>query len=265
VARLPPALDGRVAAAAGVLLPYAVLLHCLVGLWMFSNARIFQSNEDVVDAISSFNATTTLGGVVHFANEVGEGIPAFDATTSGQIWTRVTRPQVVVLFAFLATLTLVVLLRAALFHALPAAGRTLMPCLARVLGFSPPVRKARGLPNYFDGALVDLIFLRHCWSLTSRFVLAAIPTEVLVEKLARAHVLLPRQILRDKYERALDRRKEIDAMGEGGSPTRRQQRKQRAMSAAEHYSAANWIVGCPSYGENGRHLAGLVAAKLTHS
>lgn len=243
-----------------------MLLHCLVGLWMFSNARIFQSDEDVTDAINSFNATTTPDNVVHFANEVGEGIPPFDATTSGQIWTRVTRPQVVVLFAFLAVLAIAVLFRAALFHALPAAGRTLMPCLARALGFSPPVRKARGLPNYFDGALAVLTFFLHCcWSLTSRFVLAAIPTDVLVEKLARAHVLLPRQTLRHKYEHALGRRKEVDSMGEGESPTRRQLRKQRAMSAAEHYSAANWIVGCPSYGEVVCHLAGSVASKLTRS
>lgn len=76
----------------------------------------------------------------------------------------------------------------------------------------------------------------------------AIPTEVLAEKLARAHVLLPRQALRGKYERALDKRKVSDAGDEGESPTRRQRPKQRAMSAAEHYSAANWIVGCPSYG-----------------
>lgn len=171
VARLPPALDGRVAAAAGVLLPYAVLLHCLVALWMFSNARIFQSDEDVARELSSFNATTTPDGVVHYDSEVGEGIPAFDATTSGQVWTRVTRPQVAVLFAFMAVFALVVLLRAALFQALSAAGRTLMPCLARVLGYSPPVRKFRGLPNYFDGAFVVLIYRhgeRRCWPLTHR-------------------------------------------------------------------------------------------------
>jgi hypothetical protein len=43
IARSPPLYDAKVATAAGSLLPYAVVLHSLVAMWVFSNAMIFQS------------------------------------------------------------------------------------------------------------------------------------------------------------------------------------------------------------------------------
>lgn len=43
ITRSPPLYDGKVANAAGSMLPYAVLMHCLVAMWMYSNEMIFQS------------------------------------------------------------------------------------------------------------------------------------------------------------------------------------------------------------------------------
>lgn len=43
ITRSPPLYDGKVANAAGSMLPYAVLMHCLIAMWMYSNEMIFQS------------------------------------------------------------------------------------------------------------------------------------------------------------------------------------------------------------------------------
>lgn len=228
-------------------MPYAVFLHCIVALWMFSNARIFQSDEDVANQLASFNGTK-IGSVMHYQNEVGEGVPPFDATTSREVWGRVTRPQVAVLLAFIATFGLVIVARSVLLSAAATAGRALLPCLARIFGYAPTSRSSRGLPNYFDGEVIRTHARLKDLLLTSVLVLKAIPTPVLAVKLARPNVLLPRRSLREKYELTFERRRQQGISDPRSSPVKKSPRKLRAMSAAEHLSAANWIVGCPSYG-----------------
>jgi hypothetical protein len=135
VARSPPLYDSKVASAAGSLLPYAVLLHCLVALWMFSNDRIFEAEEE------AFSVTNS-------ASSPGDGIPLFDAASRGQLISRVTRPQVVVLFAFFVAGCATVILRTVLLEYVPALVRSIFPALARLL---EKPRVAKGIPNYFDG------------------------------------------------------------------------------------------------------------------
>lgn len=43
ITRSPPLYDAKIARMTGSLLPYAVVLHCCVALWMFSNSLIFQT------------------------------------------------------------------------------------------------------------------------------------------------------------------------------------------------------------------------------
>ncbi|KAJ8574940.1 hypothetical protein ON010_g4271 [Phytophthora cinnamomi] len=138
IARSPPLYDSKLASAAGSLLPYAVLMHCLVAMWMFSNDRIFEYESDVSIENSSANSTSS----------PGSGIPLFDAAQRGQLISRVTRPQVVVLFAFFVAGCTIVVMRTVLFEYVPALVRSVFPALARLL---EKPRVAKGIPNYFDG------------------------------------------------------------------------------------------------------------------
>ncbi|KAL4151805.1 hypothetical protein PRNP1_008742 [Phytophthora ramorum] len=207
IARSPPLYDGQVATAAGSLLPYAVLMHCLIAMWMFSNDRIFESESDVSKEDSSVNTTIS----------PGDGIPLFDAAYRGQLISRVTRPQVVVLFAFFVAGCTIVVMRTVLFEYVPALVRSVLPALARLLE-NP--RVAKGIPNYFD----------------------AIPTPCLQEKLAATGGTqqLLRPDLRAKYERALVSRVAQEEVLS-------KKRSVRSMSATERFNQVNWIVGCHSY------------------
>ncbi|ETO72246.1 hypothetical protein F444_11601 [Phytophthora nicotianae P1976] len=206
VARSPPVYDSKLASAAGSLLPYAVLMHCLIAMWMFSNDRVFESDSD----------TTFQEATMNNKYSPGEGIPIFD-TERGQLISRVTRPQVVVLFAFFVTGYTVVVMRSVLFEYVPALIRSVFPGLARLL---EKPRVAKGIPNYFD----------------------AIPTPCLQEKLAATSGTqqLLRPDLRAKYERALlNRLAQEEPMPK--------LRSKRSASDIERFNQANWIVGCPSY------------------
>lgn len=78
----------------------------------------------------------------------GNGIPLFDTARRGQLISRVTRPQVVVLFAFFVAGCTIVVMRTVLFEYVPALVRSVFPALARLL---EKPRVAKGIPNYFDG------------------------------------------------------------------------------------------------------------------
>ncbi|KAF1778579.1 Anoctamin [Phytophthora cactorum] len=202
IARSPPLYDSKLATAAGSLLPYAVLMHCLIAMWMFSNDRIFESESGETTVNSTYSP--------------GDGIPLFDAAR-GQLISRVTRPQVVVLFAFFVAGCTIVIMRSVLFEYVPALIRSVFPGLARLL---EKPRIAKGIPNYFD----------------------AIPTSCLQEKLSATSGTqqLLRPDLRAKYERALLNR----IAQEEDVP---KMRSKRSISDIERFNQANRIIGCPSY------------------
>ena len=85
--RTPPGYDEKIARATGSLLPYAVVLHCFFGLWMYSNQNIFQldMNVEFVDPESP--------GVM-------DEIPEHWSTKPGDVFNRVSRVPVVVMLAF---------------------------------------------------------------------------------------------------------------------------------------------------------------------
>uniref|UniRef100_H3GHA1 CSC1/OSCA1-like cytosolic domain-containing protein n=1 Tax=Phytophthora ramorum TaxID=164328 RepID=H3GHA1_PHYRM len=184
-----------------------MLMHCLIAMWMFSNDRIFESESDVSKEDSSVNTTFS----------PGDGIPLFDAAYRGQLISRVTRPQVVILFAFFVAGCTIVVMRTVVFEYVPALVRSVLPALARLLE-NP--RVAKGIPNYFD----------------------AIPTPCLQEKLAATGGTqqLLRPDLRAKYERALVSRVAQEEVLS-------KKRSVRSMSATERFNQVNWIVGCHSY------------------
>lgn len=165
--------------------------------------RLLQS-EDIA---SELEATADSGGI-------GDDIPSFE-TVRGEIWTRITRPQVVVLFGFFMAFCLIVLVKIVLFEYFPSLLQSFCPMLTRLMQKS---REAKGIPNYFD----------------------AIPTPVLKEKLVDPRV---KTVVREKYLAVLEKREAL-SLG-SGSPRRR---NRRSVSAAEQYSDAHWIVGCVSYG-----------------
>ncbi|KAG7402115.1 hypothetical protein PHYBOEH_005678 [Phytophthora boehmeriae] len=207
IGRSPPLYDNKVAMAAGSLLPYAVLLHCLVALWMFSNDRIFESEYDALADASSSDS----------AGSPGDGIPLFDIAGRGRLISRVTRPQVVVLFGFFVAGCAIIVFRTVVFEYVPAFIRNVLPALANLL---EKHRVAKGIPNYFD----------------------AISTPCLREKLSTTGGMQQflRPDLRAKYERALQTRAEHD----DELPLKP---SKPSMSPTESFDQTNWIVGCHSY------------------
>lgn len=200
-------------------------------MWMFSNELIFQSvRKRVVDtyALSLSHTHTPCFSTQSedierelessSSDDIGEGIPAFSAVR-GEIWSRVTRPQVVVLFGFFVAFCLLVLVKLVLFEYFPSVVQSFCPLLTRLMQKS---RAAKGIPNYFD----------------------AIPTPILRDKVVDARVSAT---LREKYLVALDKRASLEEERGSGSPRRR---NRRTVSAAEQYSDAHWIVGCASYGSS---------------
>lgn len=107
-------------------------------MWMFSNDRIFESDNDKEFEQATMNSTYS----------PGDGIPLFDGTRRGQLISRVTRPQVVILFAFFVAGCAIVVIRTLLFEYLPALVRSILPALGRLL---EKPRVPKGIPNYFDG------------------------------------------------------------------------------------------------------------------
>ncbi|KAJ0404203.1 hypothetical protein P43SY_002046 [Pythium insidiosum] len=208
IARSPPLYDAKVANAAGALLPYAVILHSLVGMWMFSNEMIFQSPSDIIKQLTAEDVVL-----------IGEDIPSFEVER-GNIFGRVTRPQVAVLFGFFIAFGFLLVLRILLFDYFPSVLQNLCPSIARV---TQKPKVAKGIPSYYD----------------------AIPTSILREK---ASVPTVKEKLRAKYVAALEKRgaslKESPKRSPSRSPRRR---TRRTISAAEHYNDESWIVGCPSY------------------
>jgi hypothetical protein len=79
---------------------------------------------------------------------VGEDIPSFD-TNYIDILGRLSRPQVVILFAFFMGIGLLSFLRVLLLEYLPSCLSRMCPILIRCVKRAP--RVAKGLPNYFDG------------------------------------------------------------------------------------------------------------------
>lgn len=149
-------------------------------------------------------------------NDAGDGIPAFSAV-HGEIWPRVTRPQVVVLFGFFVAFCVVVLVKIVLFEYFPSVLESICPMLTRLTQKSGA---AKGIPNYFD----------------------AIPTPLLRDKIVDPRVSAT---VREKCLVALDKRTTRQRELGSSSPRRR---NRRSVSAAEQYSDARWIVGCASYG-----------------
>nr|CCA20590.1 tRNA (guanineN(7))methyltransferase putative [Albugo laibachii Nc14] len=202
ITRSPPLYDEKIAKMTGSLLPYAVLLHCCVALWMFSNSMIFQNQEDIQVELHSPS--------IEF---IGEGIPSFQPIERQNLFRRVTRKQVVVLFGFFASACALIVMRILLEY-IPALFQNLCPMLKKNL---TKTKAVKDLPNYFD----------------------AIPTIILREKLQSKRL---RRELQQKFQQALDKRmasrlhSKVDL-----------QKRRKTMSGAEQYREENWIVGCHSY------------------
>ncbi|OQR84185.1 hypothetical protein ACHHYP_13738 [Achlya hypogyna] len=127
VVRSPPQYDGRIADVVGSMLPYAILLHALFGIWMYSNSSIFQTEASTL-LVKGYDLNAVLN-------------------KGGKIVARATAMPIAVLFAGVVVAVALVLLRLILLHYLGGAVRSVFPVLARVLSEARPPRQ---LPNYFD-------------------------------------------------------------------------------------------------------------------
>ena len=127
VVRSPPQYDGRIATVVGSMLPYAILLHMLFGIWMYSNTNIFQSPATEL-TLQGYNLNSVLD-------------------KGGKIVTRATAMPAAVLFAAAVAGVAFVLVRLVVFHYLGGALRSMFPMCTRMLKEAKPPRH---LPNYFD-------------------------------------------------------------------------------------------------------------------
>ncbi|EQC32603.1 hypothetical protein SDRG_09917 [Saprolegnia diclina VS20] len=127
VVRSPPQYDGRIATVVGSMLPYAILLHMLFGIWMYSNTNIFQSPATEL-TLQGYNLNAVLD-------------------KGGKVVTRATAMPAAVLFAAAVAGVAVVVVRLVVFHYLGGALRSVFPMCTRMLKETKPPRH---LPNYFD-------------------------------------------------------------------------------------------------------------------
>ena len=58
---LPPMLDSALADSVSNILPYAVLLHLLIGMWMMSNEEFFRAVD--INLTGNFGNTTSIGSL----------------------------------------------------------------------------------------------------------------------------------------------------------------------------------------------------------
>ena len=209
VVRTPPGYDEKIAQATGSLLPYAVLFHCLFGMWMYSNQNIFQMNfyEDNVMTENSWNDqedpnnnwndnnnnnnnngwndnnnnnwNNQMANMndPHY-NDQANDIPDYWSSRPGEIFERLTMMPVVLMFSFTVTLVLLAFVRYVILRKLASFIQSLCPiCVRWLQGQKPP----ENYPNYFD----------------------TIPMLTLREKLSHHSC---KEALRDKYSTALDNR-----------------------------------------------------------
>ncbi|RHY90031.1 hypothetical protein DYB35_001248 [Aphanomyces astaci] len=126
VVRSPPQYDGKIAGAAGSLLPWAVLLHTLFGIWMYSNTQIFDKMTTQFSALGSLNAELQHGGRI--------------------VARAITMPSEV-MFGLLVAIAAVALVRVVVFRYFGSALRSVFPICVRMMKKEKP---PRNLPNYFD-------------------------------------------------------------------------------------------------------------------
>ncbi|OQS03994.1 hypothetical protein THRCLA_03726 [Thraustotheca clavata] len=127
VVRSPPQYDGRIASVVGSMLPYAMFLHALIGIWMYSNTNIFQTSSAVF-TVKGYNLNSVL--------EKG-----------GKLVTRATMMPTAVLFGVLVLIVAVVLIRLIVFNYFASVLRSVFPMCIRM--FKQP-KPPRNLPSYFD-------------------------------------------------------------------------------------------------------------------
>ncbi|KAH9129907.1 hypothetical protein AeMF1_000070 [Aphanomyces euteiches] len=126
VVRSPPQYDGKIATAAGNLLPWAILLHALFGIWMYSNTQIFDAIDFNISGLNSLN------------NQLKRG---------GRIVSRAITMPSGVMFALLVAIVVLALARLIVFRYFASAFRSVFPtCFKMLKGIKEP----RKLPNYFD-------------------------------------------------------------------------------------------------------------------
>ncbi|RHY34758.1 hypothetical protein DYB32_000693 [Aphanomyces invadans] len=126
VVRSPPQYDGKIAGAAGSLLPWAILLHTLFGIWMYSNTQIFDKMTTQLSALGSLNAELERGGRI--------------------VARAITMPSEV-MFGLLVAIAALALLRVIVFRYFASALRSVFPICVRML---KKEKRPRNLPNYFD-------------------------------------------------------------------------------------------------------------------
>ncbi|KAF0697360.1 Aste57867_11946 [Aphanomyces stellatus] len=134
VVRRPPEYDGEIARAAGNLLPWAVLLHSLFGIWMYSNTDIFQRMDVNVTALQSINDELQKHG--------------------GRIVARAITMPSEVMFALLVAIAAFALVRLVVFRYFASVLRSVFPMCVRMMKESKPPRK---LPNYFDAVPTHIL------------------------------------------------------------------------------------------------------------
>ena len=172
VVRTPPGYDEKIARATGSLLPYAVLLHCLFGMWMYSNQNIFQMDyyDNFVNH-ENFNDPNQDNFVDRQFNdqspppqgETTSDIPDYWASRPGEIFERLTQPPVVLMFAFTTAMVAIAFFRYVILRYLGSFLQSLCPICVRWFTTQKP---AEDYPNYFDTipalTLREQLASQHC-------------------------------------------------------------------------------------------------------
>jgi hypothetical protein len=133
---LPPMLGSALASAVTDILPYAVLMHLMFGMWMMSNEEFFSASAGVAINPNFGNSTDTLGvgvdvGVLDASQYFGDNV------LMQTVWDRFTHGNCyIMLFVFVA-LVVVMLWNRVIVKILKANKGFLavFPCLKKILSF----------------------------------------------------------------------------------------------------------------------------------
>lgn len=176
--RIPPQYDEKIARATGSLLPYAVVLHCFCGMWMYSNKNIFQSQDFFYspESLSSDESPVQSPGLSSLPGSVD------GSSHVGKIFNRLFLEPVVYIFAFLVTLLTLAFVRFVILRRLGSFLKSLCPLCVKWLSSSDKDLEPEYYPNYFD----------------------TIPTDTLRAKSSQDYI---KPHLRQLYEAALAKRK----------------------------------------------------------
>jgi len=141
--KTPPQYDAKIAQETGSLLPYAIILHCIFGIWMYSNYNIFQfddsqNNDEYSELISQYE---------------------FSGGSIGKIYKRVTRQPVVFMVGFLLVLTFLAFIRYVIIKYFAEFLQSICPIFVRLFS-SEQNLKPNYYPNYYDSLPIHLLKIK---------------------------------------------------------------------------------------------------------